>query len=725
MIYKDSTLDPKVRAADLLSKMTLDEKFQQLYIYSEINDLSKQLRQTGSFEMRGGTFGDPKDAQMVNEIQRYCVENTRLGIPMLIAWESLHGIIDPETTVFPQCAGIAGSFDPDLTYKMASMIGKECREKGIRQVYAPCVDIPRDPRWGRTQESYGEDPYLSGQMGSAYVKGVQEHNVAATVKHFIAYGVPEGGINLAPVHMGERELREVTLEPFQRCIDAGALSVMPAYNEVDGEPIHASRKYLKDLLRDEMGFDGVIISDYSAVRMFHTLHRIAPDALSAGKMAINAGVDVEAPEPFGYGEDFREAVRTGKIDVSLVDQAVLNVLTLKFRLGLFEDPYAVVTSDSCLHSPEAVSLSREIDEKSIVLLENDGILPLDEKTIGKVAVIGNNAVDTFLGDYIKPTRHCVSLYDGLVQRLGKENVLYAQGCNPISCTDAMIDEAVVAAKSADVVILALGDRSSEGGGANGGAEATAPEVTCSEGYDMHDLDLLPSQRRLFDAITALNKQVILIMYAGRTYAFEKDIHKVNAFMFSWGGGEQSGTAMCNLLFGDRSPSAKLSVSFPKTTGHIPCHYNYKPSARGRAYKRHGSLEHPGRDYVLSSPDPWYPFGYGLSYTKLIYSDLCVKKQGEWAVSVSVTVDNVGNWAIDESVLLFLQTLYAPITPFVKQLRKFAKVHLEPGERKQVVLQLTGEDFTYVDRDYKRSKLSGEYKIMIDDLECNVIVGDQN
>lgn len=720
-MYKDSTLDPKLRAADLLSRMTLEEKFQQMYIYSNINELYRDYKLNGSFEIRGGTFGDPADEVTVNELQRYCVENTRLGIPMLIAWESLHGIIDPETTIFPQCAGIAGTFDPGLVYKMADTIGNECRIKGIRQVYAPCVDIPRDPRWGRTQESYGEDPYLSGQMGEAYVKGIQKHGVAATVKHFIAYGVPEGGINLATVHMGEREMREVTLEPFKRCIDAGVLSVMPAYNEVDGEPIHGSERYLQKLLREELGFDGMVISDYSAIRMFHSLHRTAPDALTAGKMAIKAGVDIEAPVPFGYGEDFRNAVSEGSIDIALVDRAVLNILTLKFRLGLFEDPYTCVVSSDKLRSDAAVELSRTIDEKSIILLENDGILPLSEEKIGKVAVIGNNAKNTFLGDYIKPTKYCVSIFDGLTERLGSERVIYAQGCNPISCTDEMIQQAVQTAQQAEVVILALGDRSSEGGGADGGAEGFEPEITCSEGYDTHDLDLPPSQRRLFDAIVQLNKPTVLILYAGRPYAFEKDIHNVNAFLFSWGGGEQCGTAVANLLFGDRSPSAKLSVSFPKTTGHIPCYYNYKPSARGRAYKKHGSMEHPGRDYVLSSPDPWYPFGYGLSYTKVEYSDLSARTLADKSVEVSVTLKNIGKYSIDESVLLFLQTLYAPITPFVKRLRKFTKVHLEPDEVKTVTLLLSDEDFTYVDAEYNTVKLPGTYKIMIDVLECEITV----
>ncbi len=716
-MYHDKNLTPEARAKALLSQMTLEEKFQQMGIYDNINDAVAELEKTGCLEPRFGTFMNPEDTEVVKRLQEYCLHKTRLGIPMMVAFEGQRGVIHPDATVFPQCAGIGGSFNRELVAQMGDVIGTEAAALGIRQLYAPNVDIPRDPRWGRMQEGYGEDPYLTGEMGSLFVKGVQKHRVAATVKHFIAYGVPEGGINLATVHMGEREMREVTLEPFVKCFQAGALSVMPAYNELDGEPIHGSKRILQDLLRKELGFDGAVISDYGAIRQLHTLQRVAPDALTAGRMAIEAGVDVEAPYYVGYGEDFQNAVRNGEIDEALIDRAVLNLLTLKFRLGLFEDPYACLTGK--LRAPESVELARKIEEESILLLENDGILPLQEETCGKVAIIGNNAKDTFLGDYMDFGNGCISFYEGMVSRLGEDRVLYAKGCNPISTTEAMLAEAVAVAKEADTVFLVLGDAANIGGG-EGGVEADAKkEVTCAEGYDMHTLAFPPSQRRLFDAITELGKNVVLILYAGRPYTLEQDICMVNAFLFDWGAGEQSGIAMANLIFGDRSPSAKLAISFPKTTGHIPCYYNYKPSARGRAYKKHGSPENPGRDYVLSSPNAWYPFGYGLSYTDVAYSNLTAKPLENGNVEVSVIVENIGNYDADESVLLFLQTLYAPITPFVKRLRNFQKVHLAQGEKKTVTFTLTDEDFTYVDVNYKTVKLPGDYKIMIDNLELEI------
>jgi beta-glucosidase len=717
-MYKNENLAPEVRAADLLSKMTLHEKILQMNIYKNVNSTYDLLMNEGEIEPRFGTFGDPNDVKTVNEIQKYCVEKTRLGIPMVLAFESLHGFNDPRATVFPQSATLGGSFDRDLIYKMADVIGKEVTAMGIRQVYAPDIDIPRDPRWGRMQECYGEDPYLVGEMGVEYVKGVQKHSVAATAKHFTAYGVPEGGINLSPTHMGEREIREITLEPFKKCIDAGVMSVMPAYNEVDGEPIHASKKYLRSILRDELGFNGTVVSDYGAIEMFKDFQHIVDNELEAGKVAIEAGVDIEAPTAYGYGERFEQAVLEGDVDIKLIDEAVLKILTLKFKLGLFENPYIGENGLENMHTKSAVDLALKAEEESILLLENDGILPLDESNIGTVAVVGNNAKDSFLGDYIAQTQYCVDFYSGIKNRLGENRVLYAQGCNPITTTDEMIEEAVNTAKKSDMVFLVLGDRANEGGGV-GGAKSSQPETTCGEGYDMHDLDFPPSQRRLFDEIVKLGKPTVLILYAGRPYTIEKDINKVNAYMHNFGGGEQSGNAFANLIFGDKSPSAKLSLSFPKTVGHIPCHYNYKVSARGTFYKRPGNTDNPGRDYVLSSPNAWYPFGYGLSYTTVKYTNLTTQKLCDGNVEVTVNVENTGNYDINESVLLFVKTLTSPITPFVKKLRNFQKVYLKSGEKKTVIFTLNDDDFTYVDLNYKTVKLAGMYKIIVENLECDI------
>ena len=716
-MYKNSTFSPDERARDLLSKMTLDEKIDQMVFFPNLAAVAGDAAAEKDLPSRCGAFGNLgnlENTQALDIMQDYFLNKTRLGIPLIMAFESLHGFYHPKATAFPQCAGLGGSFNPSLIYEMAKIIGREARAVGVRQVFAPNVDIPRDPRWGRLQEAYGEDPYLVAAMGEQYVKGVQEEGVAATAKHFIAYGVPEGGINLTPAHVGEREIREVMLEPFQSCVNAGVKSIMPSYNEVDGEPVHASRKLLGNILRDEMGFDGTMISDWSAVRMLHDFHYVAKDFLEAGKMALNAGINIEAPEPKGYGEAFRDAAKNGDIDIALIDSAVLKILKLKFELGLFENPYA--TGEE-MNTAAAKELALKLDEQSILLLENDGILPLDENKIGRVAVIGNNAKHSFMGDYIAETKGYVDFYSGIKNRLGEDRVLYSRGCGHLSYTDDMIAEAVETARKADTIMLVLGD-STDGGGGVGGGGFKDLEITCGEGYDTHTLDFTSSQKKLFDEIVALGKPTLLILYAGRPFTIKEDVDKVNAFMFSWGGGEQSGTAFANLIFGDKTPSAKLSFSMPQSTGHIPCYYNYKMSARGNFYKRPGTPGAPGRDYVSASPAPWYPFGYGLSYTTLKYTDLSAKvKDGK--VYVSVRVENKGSYEIDESVLLFVRMMYCPTTPFIKKLRKFSKVNLRPGDSKTVDFILTDEDFTYIDENMKTIVNRGKHIIMISDLECTI------
>ncbi len=720
-MYKNVDLSSRERAKQLLSLMTVDEKIDQMVFFDHLPTLLQRVCEGRSLPSLNGVFGNLgllDDPDAIDKIQQYFIDKTRLGIPLIMAYESLHGLYHKNATVFPQCAGLGGSFDKDLIGRMAEIIGEECRAVGVRQVFAPNIDVPEDARWGRLQEAYSEDPYLVGEMGAAYVKGIQKKGVAATVKHYVAYGIPEGGLNLAPAHVGEREIREKFIEPFKKCVDAGVMSLMPSYNEVDGEPVHASKKLMRDILREGMGFDGTVISDWGALHMLQYFHCVANDPLTAGKMGIEAGVDIEAPYPYGYNEDFRNAVKRGEIDIKLIDEAVLRILELKFKLGLFEDPYTDRSLASKMHSDEAVRLSRELDERSILLLKNDGILPLNENKIGKIAVIGNNAKDSFLGDYIGHTEGCISFYDGMVNRLGKDRVLYARGCDPVSYTDEMIAEAVGKANQSDAVLLVLGDSTDTGGGVGGG-DFINTEITCGEGYDTHDLSFPPSQKKLFDEIIKLGKPTVLILYAGRPFTVMNEVEKVNGFMFSWGGGEQSGVAFANLIFGDVSPSAKLSFSFPQSTGHLPCYYNHKMSARGSFYKHPGSIENPGRDYVLASPQSWLPFGFGLSYTKLEYTDLVADVLQNGKVKVQVNVENKGNYEINESVLLFVKMMHCPITPFAKKLRKFQKVNLKPGEKKTVEFFLQDEDFTYIDANMKTVKNTGEHKILIENLECSI------
>ena len=710
-MYKNSKLSPEQRAKDLLSKMTLDEKIDQMCLTFKNDEKAQNL---ADGENMWGYCGEHANTPKEATVNAF-LHKTRLGIPPLYTGEGLHGI----DTKYPQIAGIGCSFNREFVYKMGRDIGMCARAKGISTVLAPVVDVPRDPRWGRLQESYGEDPYLVGEMGVQYVKGVQSHNVAATCKHLLAYGATEGGLNCAPSHVGEREVRELYLEPFKKCIDAGVMALMPSYNEIDGVPMHANQKYMRNIIRDELGFNGVTIADWAGIQFLHKMHQIAPTWTDAGKLALKAGVDIELPLPEGYDDRFKEAAKNGEVDISLIDEAVLRILTHKFRLGLFEKPFGNPEFKEKLHSEETVQLARAMDEQSILLLENDGILPLDENKVGKVAVIGNNAKDSFMGDYVVRSEHCIDFYTGMVNRLGEENVLYALGCNPIFTTDSLIEEATQQAKKADTVFLVLGDNATAFGGA-GGADAMGNQLTCSEGYDAHSLNLLPGQQKLFDEIIKLNKPTILIMYAGRPHTLMDEASKVNAFMFSFGAGEQSGTAFANLIFGDKSPSAKLSFSFPRDVGTLPCYYNYKPSARG-CISKHGTAEEPGGAYVLCGPEPWYPFGYGLSYTSLEYSNLTAKVCENGEVRVKVEVENKGDYEIDESVLLFVKMMYCPVTPFVKKLRQFTKVNLKSGEKKTVEFTLTDDDFTYIDLDMKTKVNKGEHKILIDKLECSIVL----
>ena len=546
-MYKSSTLIPHERARDLLSQMTVDEKIDQMIHFSSLVMLRNSFLNGEEMQSRAGAFGNFKifEDDEINQIQDYFLKETRLGIPLLMAWESLHGFWHPNGTAFPQTLGLACSFNPELIEKMADVIGKEARAVGVRQVFAPDVDIPRDPRWGRMQETYGEDPYLSGEMGAAYVRGVQKNGVASTVKHYTGYGVPEGGINLATAHLGEREIREVMLEPFKKCIEAGAMAVMPSYNDIDGIPVHANKKLLRGILRDELGFNGITISDWDAVRQFRMFHFTAKDDLTAGEMALNAGVDIEAPTPVGYGEDFRNAVKNDEIDMALIDEAVLRVLTLKFELGLFENPYNNHELLAQMHSKEAVELARKLDEQSILLLKNDGILPLTpEKTWEK---------NVYAESFHKDPRVAELLTKDLREMLTEVNLVD----NP---------------RDADIAILMLHPSSGEYFNATKGYL----ELDICEGKVVHDVDdkCRPVEATHEEVTLTGAKRIAEI--ADTVHANEgKVIMNVN-FTLAWmlgnvepyadaltGGYDTYPSAVLEVIRGQFSPVGKLPFTLPR------------------------------------------------------------------------------------------------------------------------------------------------------------------
>lgn len=739
--YQDPSLSTEERVADLLSRMSLEEKFAQVRLVriptSRAHELPHSLDCLQGNEQRCGAMynNHSLSAETINRIQDWFLSRSRWGIPLAIHGECLHGAMAENATVFPQSIGLGSSFSRELMTEVASQIGKEVRAHGIRLAYAPNLDLSRDPRWGRTEENYGEDPYLTAELGVAYIQALQAQGVAACPKHYIAHGSPEGGINLSPVHAGEREFRESLMLPFQKAFTVGkAKAVMPAYSELDGEALHASRRLLTDVLRGEFGFTGQVVSDYDAIRMLHTFHRVASDAKEAGKMALYAGVDLETPNPFGFGPELEEAIRTGEVPEQWLDQAVSRILRHKFETGLFENPYA--DTKACLEnrSAGALALARRAAAESIVLLKNeDRLLPLSED-LAKIAVIGPNANNAQLGDYTAKgaVSRAVTLKKALEERLGPDRVAFARGCTIAGGTDEMLAEAVDCAKSADAVVLVLGDNSNFYGGIGwGDAEADGSvAVTCGEGFDVSSLDLPGRQQELMAAVYAAGKPVILVLETGRPYAVCWAKDHIPAILQAWYPGEQGGHALTDILFGDVNPSGRLPISFPRSAGHIPAFYNHKQSARGY-YHVPGCKEHPGRDYVFDSPNALFTFGEGLSYTTFRYSDLNAQAIGGGNpklfaggtacqdVLVTVTVENTGDRAGYEVIQLYVTDAYCRITPFVKRLRGFEKRWLEPGQKETVSFVLGFDDFAFINEEMKPEAEPGDFILRTGDQEIRI------
>jgi len=731
--YQDPSLSVEERVNDLLSRMTLEEKFTQMRLIKiEEADAKKVPFDMTFLEENKNRIGAIYNStstppESIRAIQEWILKNTRLGIPAAIHGETLHGFMHENATVFPQAIGLGATFNRELMTRVVTQIGKEARASGAHLTYAPNVDLSRDPRWGRVEENYGEDPYLTSQMGIAYVKALQAQGVAACPKHYIAHGSPEGGLNMSPVHTGEREIRETMMIPFQKVIAEGkAMAIMPAYSEWDGTPVHASRKLLTDLLRNELGFEGQVVSDYGAIPMLHTCHRVAKDKKQAGKMALYAGVDMEARHIFGFGPELMEAVQDGEVPEAWVDQAVSRILRHKFELGLFENPYPDEEATKQNRNPAALSLSREAARETFVLLKNEkNLLPLSEN-VGKIALIGPNADIPQMGDYTvyEATAHGITLRHALEERLGKDRVIFAQGCSIGNGTPELKAEAITAAEAADVVVMVMGDSSHFYGGVKWGDNAPDGKVavTCGETFDMSSLDLPGLQEDLIEAVYAVGKPVVLILETGRPYAICWAKENIPAIVQAWYPGEQGGYALAELLFGDFNPSGRLPISFPRSVGHVPVFYNYKASARGY-YNTPGALGNPGRDYVFDSPDVLYSFGYGLSYTTFAYANLTAIQKAKTEATVTVTVKNTGDRAGYEVVQLYISDVYCRITPFVRQLRGFEKVWLEPGQEKTVTFELGFEDFAFVNENMKPEVEAGEFTIQIGDQKISLFLED--
>jgi beta-glucosidase len=726
---EEKELSKKVK--ELIKKMTLEEKIAQLQavfaknLVDEKGEFSEEKAQKylkygiGQITRLAGDKGvEPEKAVILrNKIQRFLKEKTRLGIPAIIHEECLSGYLAKGATTFPQAIGMASTFEPDLVQKVTDVIRKQMKAIGVHQGLAPVLDIPRDPRWGRTEETFGEDPYLVSRMASSYVKGLQgedwKEGIVATIKHFTAYGISEGARNLGPAKIGERELREVFLFPFEVAVkEAQAGSLMNAYHEIDGIPCASSKFLLTKVLRWEWGFKGFVVSDYIAIRMLENFHRVAKDAKEAAVLALEAGIDIELPEIDCYGEPLIQAVKEGLISEEVIDTSVERVLRAKFLLGLFEeeekDPKKVYET---FDLPEHRELAREVARRSIVLLKNNGILPLP-KDIKSIAVIGPNADNprNLHGDYSytvhipsvsetlegqKIEEVCavptVSILDGIKKKVSKTTEIhYAKGCNIVDGSDEDISKALEEAKKSEVIIAVMGEES-----------GLFHRGISGEGNDRSELELPEIQRKLLKELKKLGKPIILVLVHGRPLALKWEDENMDAILTAWYPGEEGGNAVADVIFGDYNPSGKLPISFPAVTGQIPVYYNRKPSAF--------------TDYVDATAKALYPFGHGLSYTNFEYSKLEIKPQivnSLEPIEISFKIKNVGKLSGEEVVQLYIHDEIASLERPVKELKGFKKVYLNPGEEKTVKFILYPEQLAFYDEFMRFVVERGNFEVMI-------------
>jgi beta-glucosidase len=739
--YKNPALPPEKRVKDLLARMSLDEKAAQMLCVWQTK-AKTLVDESGNFDLKKakaafrkghglGQVGRPSDAgggkdargmaELTNAIQKFFLEHSRLGIPVVFHEECLHGHAAPGGTSFPQPIGLAATFDPDLVESLFTMTAAEARSRGTHQALTPVVDVARDPRWGRVEETYGEDPYLVSRMGIAAVRGFQgdatfrdKRRVMATLKHFVGHGQPESGMNCAPANVSLRLLRETFFYTFREALkQAGAVSLMASYNEVDGSPSHANKWLMRDVLRKEWGFKGFVVSDYYAIwelgyRPDTHGHFVAKDKKESCALAVEAGINIELPDPDCYLH-LQELVQKGRLKESQLNEMVAPMLLWKFQMGLFDDPYVdpgeadrIVGCDA--HRELALAAARD----TITLLKNENDLaPLNIEGIRSIAVIGPNAHRSLLGGYSGVPKHNVTVLEGIQQRVGKRvKVLYSEGCkitiggswnqDAVVASDPeedrkQIAEAVKVAKKADVIVLAIG-----------GNEQTSREAWgLNHMGDRTSLDLIGRQEELVKAIVALGKPVIVFLFNGRPLSINYVSQNVPVIFECWYLGQETGRAVAAVLFGDHNPGGKLPISVPRSAGHLPVFYNYKPSAR--------------RGYLFDDVTPLYPFGYGLSYATFSVANVRLAKKRiarDGSTRVFADVSNTGLRRGTEVVQMYIRDLVSSVTRPIKELKGFRKVSLEPGESQTVEFEITPESLAFYDVNMKYTVEPGDFEIMV-------------
>lgn len=748
--YMDTGKQADERAYSLLALMTTEEKVGQLvqlfgWQTFDYDHSSGECRLTEAFQSRvakggiGSLYGtlraDPwtgvtladglsprQGAEATNAIQRYVLEHSRLPIPLLFGEETSHGHMAIGATVFPVPLTLGSSWDTELYRQICEAIAVETRSQGGAAGYSPVLDVVRDPRWGRTEECYGEDPYLIGEFAQAAVRGMQgadpaaDTSIAATVKHFVAYGSSEGGRNAGPAHIGQRELLTVDMPPFRKAVEAGVLSLMPAYNEIDGIPCSIHDELLTDVLRGEWGFDGMIISDCGAIDMLASGHDVAEDGEAAAIAALTAGLDMEMSGEM-YSKHLLAAVESGKLAEAVLDQAAHRVLTLKFRLGLFEQPYCDPDrAEAVIGSPAHRALAHRAAVESAVLLKNtDGALPLTEDA-GVVAVIGPNADRIYnqLGDYTspQPRAQVATVLDGIRAKLTgtPERVLYAPGCRIKTEERDGFAAALATASQADTIVLVLGGSSArdfgEGSidlctGASLVTEHTESDMDCGEGIDRMDLGLSGVQLELAQELHQLGKRMVVVYINGRPIVEPWIEEHADAILEAWYPGQEGGHAIADLLFGDANPSGRLTLSIPVHVGQLPVYYNAKRSR--------------GKRYLEGNSQPRYPFGFGLSYTHFHYANAKVtpEQMGPDDEAIcTVEVTNVGSCAGAETVQFYVTDNYSSVTRPVKELKGFRKLRLEPGETATVSFPVGREQLQMLDKDLHWVVETGTFNLQV-------------
>ena len=745
-LYKNPSAPIEQRVKDLLGRMTLEEKVAQLgstwqnygqhlpaesYFVGEDGKLDV-AKAKAALKNGLGEFSRPSEAvaganhapatptrmaDFTNQVQKLVLEDTRLGIPLIFHEECLHGLATDGGTSYPQAIGLAATWDPALVQKIFTATALEARTRGVQECLMPVVDLARDPRWGRTEETYGEDPYLVSRMGVAAVQGLQgggtsidANHVLATLKHFAVHSQPEGGTNVGPAPYAERTIRESFFVPFEDAIhEAHAQTIMPSYNELDGIPNHSNVWLLRDVLRKEWGFQGLVVSDYFAIDEMITRHHIASNCTEAAKYAINAGVDVELPYTKCYS-DLPELVRSGQVPESLIDQAVVRMLRAKFELGLFDHPYVdAKRAEEVSNTPQHQQLALQAAREVITLLKNqNGLLPLELGRTKRIAVIGPNAADVHLGGYSGSPGRGVSILEGIRSRVGNQGeVLYSEGCriteskpewnaDKVVPADPELDkkriaDAVATLQKADVGVVVVGEN-----------EQTVREAWGENHLgDRDDLNLLGRQDELLKQLLATGKPVVVLLIHGRPNSINFVAQNAPAILEGWYLGQEGGTALAEVLFGDYNPAGRLPITVPRSVGQLPDYYDSKPTAK--------------RGYLFSDKSPLFPFGYGLSYTSFKYSNLKVAAASmppKGSTKVFVDVTNTGSRAGDEVVQMYIRDELSSVTRPVKELKGFERVSLKPGETKTVSFRVGPQELQFFNREMKRVVEPGEFIIMV-------------